>query len=153
MQQGKVSDSLRSTEPITLEVEYSLSSAVTGLRVGVYLLSTRGELVFTSFDTDEGELYEKYPTRAAGHYISSCTIPADLLNEGRFVLGMNASSFQGEALLPGRASSDIFGGCCRSAWNAMAGTSPWTNPTDELTGKSNELKNERDQEKRHQGYS
>ncbi|MGB8252064.1 MAG: ABC transporter ATP-binding protein [Anaerolineaceae bacterium] len=92
--QGKISDSLRSTEAITLEVEYSLSSAVTGLRVGVYLLSTRGELVFTSFDTDEGELYEKYPSRAPGHYISHCTIPADLLNEGRFVLGMNASSFR-----------------------------------------------------------
>jgi lipopolysaccharide transport system ATP-binding protein len=91
---GKVSDSLRSTESITLEVEYKLSSAVTGLRVGVYLLSTRGELVFTSFDTDESDLYENYTTRAAGHYISSCKIPADLLNEGRFVLGMNASSFR-----------------------------------------------------------
>ncbi len=91
---GKVSDSLRSIEPITVEIEYSLSSAVTGLRVGIYLLSTRGELVFTSFDTDEGKLYEKYPNRAAGHYLSTCTIPADFLNEGRFVLGMNASSFR-----------------------------------------------------------
>ena len=33
-------------------------------------------------------------SRAAGHYISRCTIPADLLNEGRFVLGVNASSFR-----------------------------------------------------------
>jgi lipopolysaccharide transport system ATP-binding protein len=91
---GKISDSLRSAEAITLECEYKLDSAVTGLRVGVYLLSTRGELVFTSFDTDEAALYEKYPTRTAGHYISSCSIPADLLNEGRFVVGVNASSFR-----------------------------------------------------------
>ena len=91
---GKISDNLRSAEAITLECEYKLDSAVTGLRVGVYLLSTRGELVFTSFDTDEADLYEKYPTRAAGHYISSCSIPADLLNEGRFVVGVNASSFR-----------------------------------------------------------
>lgn len=92
--QGKISDTLRSTEPITIEIEYSLSNAVTGLRVGVYLLSTRGELVFTSFDTDASELYEEFATRAAGPYISRCTIPADLLNEGRFVVGMNASSFK-----------------------------------------------------------
>jgi lipopolysaccharide transport system ATP-binding protein len=92
--QGKVSDSVRSTEPITIEVEYSIKSAVTGLRVGVYLLSTRGELVFTSFDTDESALYEKHSIRAAGHYISRCKIAADLLNEGRFVVGLNASSFR-----------------------------------------------------------
>ncbi len=91
---GKISDSLRSSEAITLECEYKLDKAVTGLRVGVYLLSTRGELVFTSFDTDDADLYEKYPSRAAGHYFSCCTIPADLLNEGRFVVGMNASSFR-----------------------------------------------------------
>jgi lipopolysaccharide transport system ATP-binding protein len=91
---GKISDNLRSSEVIWLEFEYKLDNAVTGLRVGVYLLSTRGELVFTSFDTDEADLYEKYPTRAAGHYISRCSIPADLLNEGRFVVGVNASSFR-----------------------------------------------------------
>ena len=91
---GKISDNLCSSEVITLEFEYRLDSAVTGLRAGVYLLSTRGELVFTSFDTDEADLYEKYPTRAAGHYISRCSIPADLLNEGRFVVGVNASAFR-----------------------------------------------------------
>jgi lipopolysaccharide transport system ATP-binding protein len=91
---GKISDNLRSSEVISLEFEYKLDKAVTGIRVGVYLLSTRGELVFTSFDTDEADLYEKYPSRAAGHYVSRCSIPADLLNEGRFVVGVNASSFR-----------------------------------------------------------
>jgi len=80
---GNVSDSLRSMESFWLEFEYELKQAITGLRVGVYILSTRGELVFTSFDTDEANLYEKYPTRSAGHYISRCIIPADLLNEGQ----------------------------------------------------------------------
>ncbi|MGE5221322.1 MAG: hypothetical protein ACM3PY_02720, partial [Omnitrophica WOR_2 bacterium] len=28
------------------------------------------------------------------HFISRCTIPANFLNEGRYVLGMNASSFR-----------------------------------------------------------
>jgi lipopolysaccharide transport system ATP-binding protein len=91
---GKISDNLRSTESFGLEFEYQLMNAITGLRVGVYILSTRGELVFTSFDTDEADLYEKYPIRSAGHYISRCVIPSDLLNEGRFVVGVNASAFR-----------------------------------------------------------
>jgi len=92
--QGKVSDSVRSVEPITIEVEYTLESAITGLRVGVYLMSSRGEYIFTSFDTDEPGLYDRFSIRKAGHYTSRCTIPPDYLNEGRFVIGVNASSFR-----------------------------------------------------------
>jgi hypothetical protein len=33
-------------------------------------------------------------TRPAGRYISRCVVPADFLNEGRYVLGLNASSFR-----------------------------------------------------------
>ncbi len=90
---GEVSDSLRSVEPITIEVDYQLSEGVTGLRVGYYLMSTRGEPVFTSFDTDSSELFTAYPARPKGSYTSRCTIPANTLNEGRFLLGINASSY------------------------------------------------------------
>lgn len=90
---GAVADSLRSIEPITLEMNYRLTAPITGLRVGVYLSTVRGEYVFTSFDVDDGDLYEKHSTRQAGQYISRCKIPADLLNEGRYILGFNASSF------------------------------------------------------------
>ena len=92
--QGKVNDSVRSVDPITIEVEYTLQSAITGLRVGIYLMSSRGEYIFTSFDTDEPSLYDRFSVRPAGHYTSHCTIPADYLNEGRFVIGINASSFR-----------------------------------------------------------
>jgi lipopolysaccharide transport system ATP-binding protein len=91
---GRISDSLRSVEPMTVEIEYQLSSLVTGLRVGIYLMSTRGEYVFTSFDTDEPEKFTSYTSRPAGRYISRCTIPADTLNEGRYSLGMNAGSYK-----------------------------------------------------------
>lgn len=93
-EQGKVADTVRSVESCTIEVEYSLLEAVTGLRVGIYLMSTRGEYIFTSFDTDETGRYESLSTRPAGHYLSRCTIPADFLNEGRFVIGVNASSYR-----------------------------------------------------------
>jgi lipopolysaccharide transport system ATP-binding protein len=90
---GKVVDTVRSTEPVTVEFEYKLSSPVTGLRVGLYISTMRGEYVFTSFDTDDPALYEKFDSRNAGHYISRAELPADILNEGRYTVGVNASSF------------------------------------------------------------
>ncbi len=92
--QGKVVDTVRSTERATVEVEYALSADISGLRVGVYLFSTRGEMIFTSFDTDDLQQYDQLRLRKAGHYTSRCVIPPDFLNEGRYVLGMNASSFR-----------------------------------------------------------
>jgi len=91
---GKATDAVRSIDPIHIEVEYKLTAPAKGLRVGIYLLTTRGEYVFTSFDTDDPEKFEKYSTRGPGHYISRCTIPPDVLNEGRFVIGFNASSYK-----------------------------------------------------------
>jgi len=90
---GQVVDTIRSTEPVTIEFEYQLDAPVTGLRVGFYLSTMRGEYVLTSFDTDEPHLFEKYDTRSAGRYVSRAEIPADFFNEGRYSLGVNASSF------------------------------------------------------------
>jgi len=92
--QGQVVDTVRSTEPTTLEIEYALEAPITGLRVGIYLLTPQGEHIFTSFDTDDADKYERFPERKAGRYFSRCRIPADFLNEGRYVVGVNASSFR-----------------------------------------------------------
>jgi lipopolysaccharide transport system ATP-binding protein len=91
---ARISDTVRSTEPITIEIEYHLSEPIQGLRIGLYLLSMRGEFVFTSFDTDDAEKYENFRIRGIGHYISRCKIPADFLNEGRYAIGVNASAFR-----------------------------------------------------------
>ncbi len=90
---GKIIDTVRSTEPATFEWEYQLDEAVTGLRVGIYLNTMRGEYVFTAFDTDDAKQFEQFGARTAGRYISRCEIPADFFNEGRYYLGINASSF------------------------------------------------------------
>jgi lipopolysaccharide transport system ATP-binding protein len=92
-QRGEIVDTIRSTEPATLEFEYQLSAPTTGLRVGFYLSTMRGDYVMTSFDTDEPKQFEKFGSREAGRYISYCVIPADMFNEGRYALGVNASSF------------------------------------------------------------
>jgi lipopolysaccharide transport system ATP-binding protein len=92
-QSGRVVDTIRSTEPVTIEWEYCLDAPVTGLRVGMYLNTMRGEYVFTAFDTDDAEQYEQFRARQTGRYMSRCEIPADFFNEGRYYLGVNASSF------------------------------------------------------------
>jgi len=91
--QGDIAEVVRSTEPFTIEIEYELKKQIKGLRVGIYLLTTRGEYIFTSFDTDEAQLYEDMTVREAGRYVSRCDIPANLLNEGRYVVGVNASTY------------------------------------------------------------
>ena len=91
---GRVIETIRSTEPVRIEIEYVLDAPITGLRVGIYLLTMRGEFVFTSFDTDTPQHYEQFPVRPEGHYVSQCVIPENFFNEGRYVIGMNASSFR-----------------------------------------------------------
>lgn len=90
---GLASDNVRSVDPITIEIDYELEQDITGLRVGFYLNSTRGEAIFTSFDTDSEQLFKEFTMRPKGVYTSRCVIPANTLNEGRFVLGVNASSY------------------------------------------------------------
>ena len=87
---GKVAAS----EPFSVEFEYRLDEDVKGLRVGLYLYTSRGEPVLTTFDTDSPDAYHTFEMRRAGRYSSRCQIPAQLLNEGRFVLGVNASAFK-----------------------------------------------------------
>jgi lipopolysaccharide transport system ATP-binding protein len=91
---GQVADTMLSIEPVTLEMEYKLHAPIPGLRVGVYLQTMQGEVVFTSFDTDEGKNFNEYATRPAGHFLSKAHIPANFLNEGQYLLGINASAFR-----------------------------------------------------------
>ena len=91
---GKVVDTVNAAEGFSVEFEYQLTEAISGLRVGLYMMTTRGEYVFTTFDTDDPELYQEYSVRSAGHYISKCHIPPNLMNEGRFILGLNASVYR-----------------------------------------------------------
>jgi lipopolysaccharide transport system ATP-binding protein len=91
---GTISETVRSTEKNYVEFEYELAQPIAGLRVGLYLNTSLGEVVFTTFDTDEPHKFEQLATRPAGHYISRCAIPGDILNEGRYILGVNASAYR-----------------------------------------------------------
>ena len=91
---GKIVDTVRSTEAFKIEMEYDLAGPLTGLRIGIYLSTARGEYVLTSFDTDDQAHFEKHGSRPAGHYVSGCMLPPDFLNGGRYTLGVNASSYR-----------------------------------------------------------
>ena len=91
---GKIVDTVRSTEEFKIEMEYALAGPLTGLRIGIYLSTARGEYVLTSFDTDDQKHFEKHGSRPAGNYISGCVLPPDFLNGGRYTLGVNASSYR-----------------------------------------------------------
>ena len=91
---GYVIEPVRSTESFFIEVEYLVKKPIKGLRVGIYLITSHGEFVFTSFDTDDPEKFISHATRKAGLYHSRVKIPANILNGGRYVLGINASSYR-----------------------------------------------------------
>lgn len=91
---GNVIETVRSTEPFFIELEYSVRKPLKGLRVGIYLITSHGEFVFTSFDTDDQDKFESYAIRQKGSYLSRVRIPANILNGGRYVLGVNASSYR-----------------------------------------------------------
>jgi len=91
---GNVVDTVRSVEPFCIEMEYSLSAPLTGLRIGIYISTARGEYALTSFDTDDQHQFEKHGSRPAGRYISRCNFPPDFLNGGRYTIGVNASSYK-----------------------------------------------------------
>ncbi|HET7011752.1 MAG TPA: ABC transporter ATP-binding protein [Anaerolineales bacterium] len=91
---GRIAERVASVEPFTVEFEYLLSRELTGLRVGLYLSTSRGEPLFTSFDTDDPARFEQWTSRPAGRFVSRCRVPANLLGAGTFVVGVNASAFR-----------------------------------------------------------
>ena len=93
--QGKVCDTVRSTEPFQIEIEYCLGAPVSGLRVGIYLMSTRGEYILTSFDTDEPEPLRALPgpPGRALHQPLHASRPI-CSTKAVMSIGINASSFR-----------------------------------------------------------
>jgi lipopolysaccharide transport system ATP-binding protein len=91
---GEVADTLRSVEPITLELEYQLADDIQGLRIGLVITTTRGEVLLTTFDTDTVDHFERYAVRPAGRYRNKCILPADFLNAGQYAVTVIASAFK-----------------------------------------------------------
>jgi lipopolysaccharide transport system ATP-binding protein len=90
---GNVSDHILANESCAIEFEYELPETLHDFRVGLLLATLQGETLFQSMDTDAPDLFESFRTRGPGTYKSVCYLPADLLNEGRFTISVEAASF------------------------------------------------------------
>lgn len=105
--QNKVTTSLDARKDFSIELEYEILESLPFCRVGFKVLTTDGITVFASYDTDNVELTE---LRKPGRYISTCIIPAYLLNTGRYLVSVAAGNARTKTFvhLPNILSFDIF---------------------------------------------
>ena len=71
-----------------MEIEYEVNKSIQGLAILVRFTDAMGTIIFTSWDTDSTEWKGK--TRPHGMYKSICTVPANLLKPGRYVVTVGA---------------------------------------------------------------
>lgn len=81
---GKVSTRLDIQKAFYVEIEYDIYDSLPKLRTGFSLMTADGVTVFTSSDSADASWDDKL--RTPGKYISRCEIPANLLNEGSYVI-------------------------------------------------------------------
>jgi lipopolysaccharide transport system ATP-binding protein len=93
---GEVAKAIGFDRPFYLEMEYEIPTRIDDVRLGYKLVAADGTVVFTSGDTDPEGLGL---LREAGHYISRCTIPGNLLNSGRYYVSVACDSPMKEILL------------------------------------------------------
>jgi lipopolysaccharide transport system ATP-binding protein len=68
-----------------VEIRYKIWQTVKGMRVNLYFLTPLGEIAFAS-STHTVAQEIQYP----GLYVAQCTIPANLLNFGRYQIRIGA---------------------------------------------------------------
>jgi lipopolysaccharide transport system ATP-binding protein len=85
---GAITASIDARSPFHVEIEYQVLSPSSNLRVGFSLTAHDGTVVFSSTDTDTTTVED----RAAGTYVSACTVPGPLLNFGRYFLSVGADT-------------------------------------------------------------
>jgi lipopolysaccharide transport system ATP-binding protein len=75
---------------LLVRIDYRISVAVRGLRVGFQLHGADGTVIFNAADTDGNESSER--SRQLGKYTSKCIIPANLLNQGQYSISVGSDA-------------------------------------------------------------
>jgi lipopolysaccharide transport system ATP-binding protein len=91
-QRGEPTDSVSIEEPFTIDFDYELTEPVRHLLIQLTLKTPDGIALLTSQDRDDPELDARLDERPAGRYRASCTLPPQLLNEGRFIVAVNVTT-------------------------------------------------------------
>jgi lipopolysaccharide transport system ATP-binding protein len=85
------------SEPISLEIEYQLHTAATGLGVGFRLQTSDGTLLFVGGDTED----ERFSNgiREPGVWVSRAVIPGGLLNAGAYFFSIGVDLPAGNTII------------------------------------------------------
>jgi lipopolysaccharide transport system ATP-binding protein len=75
-------------KPFQVEIEYEVLKTVSQLRIAVRVVAADGTIAFTSSD-DANPTWDGC-AREPGKYVSRCSIPGNLMNEGRYSLTLSA---------------------------------------------------------------
>ena len=85
---GEVALETNIDEPVTVEMTFEvLENGSPAMVPNFHFYTAGGECAFVSHDTEKRPL-------GKGEYVSKCTIPANLLNEGSYFVGLAMSSFR-----------------------------------------------------------
>jgi lipopolysaccharide transport system ATP-binding protein len=86
--EGGLASAVDIRRPFQVEIEYEIRKALSHLRVCVRVAAADGTIAFTSSD-DSDPRWDGCP-REPGRYISRCSIPGNLMNEGRYSFTVSA---------------------------------------------------------------
>ncbi len=98
---NQVVDTVVAADGFSLELEYQLNESISGLRVGFYMLTTRGEYVFTTFDTDDPGLVSDLHLAACWPVYQPGADPAELDERRPLSAGRQCQHISDQALFPG----------------------------------------------------
>ena len=100
---GTAQELYSARDAIRVEVEWQLAERLYKPRIGFVLLTAEGSELFTALDAASWGPQWLEP----GRYVSSCTIPGQLLNEGRYMLDFSADAPPLHGWTPGRTGALI----------------------------------------------
>ena len=86
VQRGTTTDSIDARESFSIELEYELDREIPDFLVELTIRTADGIAVLTVRDRDDPEIDARFQTRPPGRYRTVCTVPADIFNEGRFIV-------------------------------------------------------------------
>ncbi|MFO1019590.1 MAG: ABC transporter ATP-binding protein [Planctomycetales bacterium] len=83
---GDVTTELSTKEPFQIELKYRVHEEIANCRIGFVLTTAENTPVFETYDVDLNGIDAR---RTPGEYVTRCTIPADLVNAGRYYVSLN----------------------------------------------------------------
>jgi lipopolysaccharide transport system ATP-binding protein len=96
---GKIAPLVTSTEPFSLRMELDITRLHEALCIGFDLIAPDGAVVLRTYQTDASP--DRWPQLHVGRNSIACTIPAGLLNDGRYYVMPRVGLYCVRWIVPG----------------------------------------------------